>query len=359
MTIVARYIRREIFKYFTMVLATVVVIYLVVDFIEKIDNFLEAGVDMGTAAKYFLFKLPLILMQIIPVGTLLAVLIVLGLMARNNELIALRAGGVGLFVLVRPVAFFGVLSSLAVILLAEGVTPFTNSVVNQIWLERHTIGRTADTGQNDIWLQLRHSIVHLKYYRPDSRTGLGLTLYRFDGAFKLTERIQADRVAYTDNGWKLRQGIRQKLDPATGQFEVTFFAAENEKLEIFPADLKNVAPRAEEMSFLQLYRYINRVKSEGYQVLTYLVDWHAKIALPFACLIMALLGASLTFSGRLKEGLPLSIALGIGIAFVYYIAFSFCVSLGYVGLLPPLVAVWVVNWIWLCLAGLLLLNADR
>jgi lipopolysaccharide export system permease protein len=359
MKIISRYIRGEILKYFGMVLATVVVIYLVVDFIEKIDNFLSAGVGMATAGKYFVFKLPLILTQIIPIGTLLAVLIALGLMARNNELIALRAGGVGLLALIRPVAVFGMIASLAVILLAETVTPVTNSIANQIWLERRTYGRAADAPQNDIWVQLKHSILHMKYYHSASRTGMGVTLHRFDDSFKMVERIEADKAMYVDTGWKLRKGTRQRLNPRTGQFDIEFFDVTNENLGISPADLRNAAPRAEEMSFMQLHRYITKVKSEGYQVRTYLVDWHAKIAFPFACLIMALLGASLTFSGKLKEGLPLSIALGIGIAFVYYIAFSFCVSLGYIGLLPPLVAVWIVNWIWICLAGLLLLNADR
>lgn len=359
MTIISRYIRLEMLKYFGMVLMMVVVIYLVVDFIEKIDNFMEAGVGLGSALQFFVFKIPSILTQVIPIATLLAVLIALGLMARNNELIALRAGGVGLIALTRPVAHFGLLALLMVIALSEIIAPLTNVGANRIWLERVKHRRAAATPQNDIWVQLQHAILHLKYYQPETRTAMGVTLHRFDELFSLVERVQADSAVFENNRWQLRQVMRQLLNPSSRQFDVELFDTLDVPLGIGPEDLAHAVPRAEEMSFMQLYHYIAKVRSEGYHTLPYLVDWHAKIAFPFACIIMALVGAGLTLSGKLKEGLPLNIACGIGIAFVYWIAFSFCVSLGYAGLLPPIVAVWIVNWIWLCLAGLLLLNADR
>jgi lipopolysaccharide export system permease protein len=90
----------------------------------------------------------------------------------------------------------------------------------------------------------------------------------------------------------------------------------------------------------------------------YRVDLHAKIAFPFVCVIMTLIGAGLAARGKIRDGLAISVTYGIGIAFVYWIVFSFCMSLGYAGMLPPLIAAWGVNFISIGLAGYLLINAD-
>jgi lipopolysaccharide export system permease protein len=73
---------------------------------------------------------------------------------------------------------------------------------------------------------------------------------------------------------------------------------------------------------------------------------------------MTLVGMGIGTHGRTREGLPISITYGIGIAFLYFIAFSFCSSLGNAGMLPPLVAVWIVNFVALSLVTILILNID-
>ena len=66
----------------------------------------------------------------------------------------------------------------------------------------------------------------------------------------------------------------------------------------------------------------------------------------------------IAFRGKMKEGLPVSIAYGIGIAFLYWIFYSFCVSLGYGEMLPPIIAAWTANFIFLAFAVFILLNAE-
>jgi hypothetical protein len=103
MTIIGRYVTREIARYFGIILLIVLGIYVTVDFIEKVDNFIDAGLAWQRAFLYFLYKLPFIMVQMTPVGILLAVMITFGLMAKNNELLALRIGGVSLVSLMRPI----------------------------------------------------------------------------------------------------------------------------------------------------------------------------------------------------------------------------------------------------------------
>ena len=79
-------------------------------------------------------------------------------------------------------------------------------------------------------------------------------------------------------------------------------------------DLKKVVKRSEAMSFRELYRYVQKVETEGYDATAYRVDLHAKLAFPVVCVIMSMVGIGIAARGRLTKGLPASIALGIGTA---------------------------------------------
>ena len=92
MSIIDRYLFKEIFKHFFIVLAAAVGIYLVIDFFENIDKFMDAGLPVSRMIEFLQLKIPLIMVQITPVGILIAVLITFGLMNKNNEIIALKCG---------------------------------------------------------------------------------------------------------------------------------------------------------------------------------------------------------------------------------------------------------------------------
>ena len=61
MTILDKYLIREIFRYFFMVLILVVAIYLAVDFFEKIDNFMEAGLPFSRIIDFLLHTIPFVI----------------------------------------------------------------------------------------------------------------------------------------------------------------------------------------------------------------------------------------------------------------------------------------------------------
>jgi lipopolysaccharide export system permease protein len=112
------------------------------------------------------------------------------------------------------------------------------------------------------------------------------------------------------------------------------------------------------MNVLELWDYIDTIESEGYDATSYRVDLQAKIAFPFVCIILCILGLGIGVNKKLKDSLALVVALGIGVAFLYWTLYSFCLSLGYGGVLPPLVAAWTTNFVFLSAGVLNLLYAE-
>ena len=174
MSLIEKYLTKEFLKYFSILLIAVVSIYLAVDFFEKIDNFMEASLPFSKIISFFQFKIPSIVVRIAPVGILLAVIIVFGLMNKNNELIALQSSGVSIYYLLRAVVLIGLLLSILIFLLSELIVPITISKANRIWnVEVKKKSAVISRGKN-IWIKGNRAIYHITYYNPANSTILGV-----------------------------------------------------------------------------------------------------------------------------------------------------------------------------------------
>ncbi len=359
MPILYRYLIREIAKLFGIVLAAVLVIYLAVDFFEKVDDFIDAGAGFFSLARYFAFKLPLVLAQVMPIGGLLAVILVFGLMRKNNEMTALRSSGVSHGWLLVPVLGIGVFLSLSLIFLSEVVIPVTAARSNRIWLEEVKKKSAVVSHNRDIWLKGNRLITHIRYYDPAGRKAYGIAIYQFDERFELMRRLDAKEAKFREGRWFFFKLIEQVLVPATGQYAVSTAESREEPFAFQPDELRRVVKKSEEMSFWELLAYIRTIEDEGYDATVYWVDLHAKLAFPWVCVLMCMVATGIGPRGVVRrEGLALGVALGIGAAFLYWFSHSFCVSLGYGGVLPPFLAAWTGNLIFLSLAVLILLQSD-
>lgn len=358
MTILDKYLTREIIKYLCMVLLSVVGIYLAVDFFQKIDNFMLADLPLSRMLAYFMLKLPLIVSQIMPVCVLLGVLIAFGLMNKNNEIIALKSGGVSVYYLLRPVLVIGIVFSIFLFLLSEAIVPVTISRANAIWLSEVKKKTLLTYKQNNIWIKGNRSIYYIDYYNPNKNRISGISLNYFDDEFRLIKRVDAKEGIYKEGKWVLFDLMEQVLDGKDEGYKVSFYEEQVAQVDFEPQDLKHLVKKSEEMSVTDLFEYIQDVENEGYDATTYRVDFHAKIAIPLVCVIMCIIGTGIAVKRRIKEGLSVSIAFGVAMVFLYWVSYSFCLSLGFGGMLPPIIAAWISNVIFACLGIVNLINAE-
>ena len=358
LTTIHRYLTKELLKYFCFVLMAVVGIYLAVDFFEKVDDFLDAKVPLSSLVAFFALRIPFIIAQVTPVGVLLAVLIVFGLMVRNNEIVALKSGGVRISGLFRPVLVTGLAFSVLVFFFSEVLVPMTMVRANKIWRSDVRKGSAVASKKKDVWIKGNRSISHIAYFNPSDKTIFGVTLNYFDGRFRLVRRVDAQKGIFTGDRWRLFNVVEQDLLTEDGSYEVSCLEEIPAKLDFVPEDLLTVVKKPEEMSYSELAAYIHKVEEEGYDATSYRVDLIGKISFPFVCVIMSLVGTGLAFWRKKKEGFAGSIVAGIGMAFVYWTLHSFCLSLGYGAMLPPIIAAWLTNGLFVCFGVVTLLKAN-
>lgn len=358
MTILDRYICKEILRNLSIVIVLVVTVYLTADFFEKIDNFMGAGLPGEKIISFFVLNLPFVIIQVLPVAVLLGVLISIGLMNKHVEVIALKSCGIGVASLLKPVMLIGVLFTIGLFLLSETIVPVTTARANAIWnrdVRKETLVRTRE---QNIWIRDDRSIIHIQHYIPDSRMLSGITINIFDDGFHLVRRLDA-RIGKLENPrLEMQDILEQRYDPKEQSYRI--FHHDRLSIEVgFTLDrLKEVVREASEMSFRELYAYIDIIEKEGYPATSYRVDLQSKVAFPFVCIIMSIAGLGISLRKEVREGLPIGVVYGIIIAFFYWVLNSFCTSLAYGGMLPPFVAAWIANIVFGCAGGITLINAD-
>jgi lipopolysaccharide export system permease protein len=357
-TLINRYIIFESIKYFLLSLVSVLCIFIAIDYLGNMDEFIEADISLWRAFQFVILKVPFICTQTMPVTLLLAILIVFGLMSKNNELTIINASGISIYALVKPVLMVAVAAALFVFYLAEQIVPLTmlqSNTIQTIEIRKKT---NVKVKERNIWIKGHRQITHISYFNPSSKGIFGFSRYYFDDQFRLVKRIDADRGRFEDGQWHLLGCMVQVLNPEDSVYEIKIHNDLLTDLQLHPDDFRQVIRKSEEMNIQDLRAYVSKVEKEGYDATAYRVDLYAKGAYPFVCIIMALTAIGLTARRRLDKGLPVSITYGIGIGFLYFVFHSFCVSLGYGGILPPLAAAWTANFIFLCSGLYLVLKAE-
>lgn len=358
MSVIQRYLSREILKQIGFVLAAVVFIYILVDFFEKADNFAKSDLPLDRTLTYFLLNVPFIISQISPVSILLAVIIIFNLMNRNNETLALRASGVSFISLLRPVLVIGFIASLLLYIFADIIVPVTTASANRIWLAEVKGKSLVKSKERDIWIKGQRKITHITYYNAATQTAHDVAVSFFDAEFRLIRKIDSPRADFDGVRWQFYDSVEQTYNSSTDSYDSGFRPQLAAQLDFKPDDLKKIAKSPSEMGFHDLLRYIRKVEREGYDATPHWVDLHAKPAYAFTCLLMGIIGAGIALRQNRQRRIFLHVAAGITVAFLYWIFYSFSLSLGYGEMLPPVMAAWAANILFGCLGIFMIMNIE-
>jgi lipopolysaccharide export system permease protein len=342
LSLISRYLAGRFLRTWTLLLVGFVLLYLAIDLVEKLGDFISAKAGLGRALLFFAAQLPKVVGLMTPVAALVSTLLVLTIMARNSEIVAFKAGGVSLLRLSRPLLAAGLGLSLVSFALAEGLAPRTTALANRVWEETHQ-RHQASTVVNDVWLKGVRLVEHLESYNEADGSAAGLTLLFTGDDQALERRISARRGLFKDGRLELEEVLDKTYGPGR-----SFTASRRAGLSLAgwpapPPGLSRAGQDSEEMSFLELWRSIRRLSAEGFGPLRQRVDFQLKFAFALLPLVMVIVGLPLGF-WREKGGSPaLGVCLGLAGSFLYLIAMELARSLGYAGLLPPPVAAWLPN----------------
>jgi len=353
MKVLSGYLLREFFKLVLICEGIFLFLFLTVDFLQKIDNFIEAGVHKGVMFIYFAYKMPFVAMSMLPPAALISVILLFSGMQRRNEITALKASGLSVLKLCLTILAASLFMVAGVFVFSETVVPYTSSQSNKVWsLDVQKRDPGLFYGQNEIWYRSKNAIYWIRQFDGKQKTMIHPTLYFFDDTFHLTGRIEGRSATWRRGTWLIEDGLL--LESGTdGRFNARKFDTHALEIPETPETFMKGMKKPEEMSYWQLKRYAEMVGREGYNNTRYLVDMHIKIAFPFIILVLLMIGMPLALKVK-KGGTPLAVSLGMAVSFFYLLTLGISRSLGLSGVLSPMLSAWIANLIF-SLAGVYLM----
>jgi lipopolysaccharide export system permease protein len=352
MRILTRYVAAAYLKMLFLCLGAFIAIYQVVDFTEKIARFTRSGAHWYHIALFFIAKTPEIISQAAPLAVLMATLLTLGALSMNSELTAMRSCGVSLGRITSPILVIALLVSILSLFVGELVLP--RSYAERTYIQEVLIEKKSPSTyfrQHNIWHREEGSILRASLFDPAKGELKGITYWELQpGATQPEKRTDAASGVLEERGWVFRDALVREFRggevSSTGKSAVL-----RVNLKLKPADLKVLGKYSDSMTINELRRYCAKLKAGGYDPTRYLAQMHSRFSLPFGCTIMAFLGIPFALRSGRSSGIAFGIGLSLGIGFLYVIVNSIIISFGQVGLLPPVVAAWATNFIFL-LAGI-------
>ncbi len=313
--------------------------YILVDVFDRLDDFVEAGLGPRTIVTYFMVKVPLIISQILPAVFLLAVLLQLGLMARNREMLALQAHGVAFGRVVFFFVLYSLIMSLVQLAFSQLVGVYGEQEAGRIWKEDVRKRQMDRRILENVWLKEGRYVVKLDKTVPSRQNGEGITVYLLaQEAMAWEQIIRARHFQGSTNGWRLQD---------VEILNTSGFVVERKEFLDLPLHLDLRAfvamdPHRDpsQLPLWQLGRVIDELRISGSNVEALRSVYHFKIAYAFSLLVMCLLALSLS---TVQQNIFVNVLAGLVLTFVYYGLSIVFVSAGQKGFIPAVSAAWIGN----------------
>jgi len=351
LSIIDKYIVRIFLTYFLSGLFIFIALFFVTDFISKFSRY---DTTVQTLFKFYGYYLPEIVYQMLPVAILLASILTISSLSRNNELIAFFASGVSIYRICTPIILLVCLLCGLSYFLGDKVIPhFAKQKeiikIKEIKKRDYIIKRMTGI-KNNVWYRSGDLLVNLDSMDLSSNIGLGVSLFYFSPDWELQKVIKAPKAKLGSGSWELFD-VSETLFSTESSFPsrhtyLSKVIEMNKKL----SDLKIEDLAVESMTVKQLKNFITRNKKTGLNTASYEVDYYSKFSFAMAALLLVLMSIPFGVSKRRSGGGLASIGICLGIVLGFWLFYSFSLNLGKSGILYPVIAAWLPNFIILALA---------
>ncbi len=348
MRILDRYLLRGLIASLCYCMAIFLLVFVIVDVFNNLDEFLKHGVSLRIVILYYLYMVPVLGIQVLPVATLVAVLYALGNLNRHHEIIALKASGVSAFQILAPYLFTGIVLSFGVLWFSETYVPKLSVNATAIMegliekgkknLDERSIQKVALYGKDN-------RMIFAREFEMQTNTLHDVVLFEDNPHQVLQTKLTAKKARYQNGGWTFYDTMRYQTNRRGTLVGEPSFAKELPvDLEEKPDSFVQGTSQVEFMNTKQLREHIEQLQGVSRKLAQrLLVDLHYKVAFPFVSLIVMLIGAPLAMrSGRGSTIRGVGVSLGVVV--VYYGLVSICLALGKGGYLPPIFAAWFSNF---------------
>ncbi|MFH1854370.1 MAG: LptF/LptG family permease [Candidatus Omnitrophota bacterium] len=342
MRILDKYITKNFVIPFLYCLILFVFLYIVIDLFNHLDEIFKLGTPLLILQEYYLSMIPFIIMHSAPVASLIATIYLISTMNKNDEITAMRAAGISIGRILTPLICLGLAISIGVFAISEKLLP--SSMKNSQYIKERYIDKKHEDKDDDKKLIYNialygknNRLIFIKSYDGKNNVASDITILEQDKKGSVVTKTDAREGRWIGNTWEFSGILIYNLDKdgaMTGN--PLFFEKKRFDMES-PAELIAKGTNYEFMSFKDLRNYINNFSNISPYIIKRLrVDLNQKVSIPFANLVLILIGTA--FALKIRRRGKIAAVMGVGISivigFIYYTLMATLIALGKGGILP-------------------------
>ena len=344
------YLLRNFIFYFALLLVGFILLFEIFTFFDLLDDIARHRATYLDVANYFRYLSYYLMYQLAPLACLVSILITLGIMTKNNELVAFKAAGISLYRVALPLLLAGGLVTVALVAFDETYLPYANRRAEELHSMIKGLPPQTYLEPQRRWIVGNNSkIYNYQVYDTDRRLFGGLAVFELDPqTFALSRRVYAARATWEpqQGAWILESGwIRDFQGDKVSRY-AEFNVIELPEINEPPAYFTREVRQSSEMDWFELRSYIDRLRHSGFDVARLSVQLYKKLSFPLIAPVVILLAIpfSILVGSRGAVG---GLALGVGLAVIYWATAALFEAMGGVGQLPPVLSAWSPDFIFL------------
>ncbi len=349
--ILSLYIIREISSLFLLGIVIFTLVLLMGRLITLTDLVVSHGVPLADVGRMIIYLVPSFLVFTIPMAFLLAVLLAFGRLSADNEVIVIKACGVSLFQMMPPVLLCAVIAALLALGASMVGVPWGNSAFKELSFQVLKRNVTATIREKVFWDDIPGVVMYTDHYDEQSHALKGVVIHDGRNAEQpMTIFAQDGGISSAAGSQALLMSLRNgsiHVAGAGGLYRLVHFGEYS--MTIGEKGVGTGINRYEpDMWVSELQRQIEDPGTSSKDRLKKLAELHSRFTFPCASLVFAILAVPLGIQNR-RSGKSGGFTVSIAIILAYYVLMSVVRTLAEKGTLPPVVALWIPNMIFLAL----------
>ena len=345
-----RYVLAQFFQLFVIMVAAVILLFIIVNFFERLDKFVDRRAPPGAILRFYAFQIPYLYVLFSPVGALLAAFFSVGEMARRYEILAVKTAGVSVYRFLAPLIGAGFLLSAVAFGVNDLLVPDAQHRVREIkTYEMHLESPRTVRRLRDMAFLGPGGVLYYFGKVANDTLALQASITRLDSLDRVVFRVDADTAVFRQGFWHLRHGTEFRFVDGRPVQVTVFQARAYPEFTETPAEFLKQRRRLDELSIRGLRRLIHTLEQAGFDTNRERVELQVRFAFPLANLIVLLFALALSVEMR-GRGRAYGFGLAVFVAFFYWGLLQATRSMAGVGQLNPVFSAWFPNLVFLTAA---------
>ena len=348
-SLINRYIFKEFVSPFTVNVLFFTFIFLMAELIQITNWIVNYNISLSIIVRMILYQTPYFLIFVIPLSIMITVLLTFLRLSSENEILAIKSGGISLYALLPPVFAFCLIGSALTIFMTLYGQSWGRSALRELTYE--VVSASIDIGLKERTFNDSFSDVTIYVNEVDLRNKNLVDVFIEDNRQpdKVNTVIAPTGKIFNDpqnalahlklfNGSILQTNLKNKTAHSI-QFDTYDISLETKR----STDQKEKKPkRPKEMTIAELNRYVRDSHTKDQEYFSALLERHRRFSIPLGCFALGLLAVPLGVQAKSAKR-SFGLVLGLVFFLLYYLLMSVGKVYGETGAYPPLIGMWLPN----------------